>query len=159
MSMPHLILVPGLMCDEAVWSHQMEKLRNLTTVSVADHGLLDSLGKMAEAILERAPARFAIAGHSMGGRVTFEVFRRAPERISGMMLMDTAYAPRHEGVSGEREAAGRYALLDVARKEGTRAMGAMWVQRMVHPSRLADEALINAILDMIGRKTADIFAA
>lgn len=147
------------MCDQTVWWHQARQLRNLTTVTIADHALLDSLGKMAEAILERAPERFAIAGHSMGGRVTFEVFRRAPERVAGLAVMDTAYAPRHEGVSGEREAAGRYALLDVARREGTRAMGALWVQRMVHPSRLSDETLLNTILDMIGRKTADIFAA
>lgn len=159
MQVPHLILVPGLMCDQAVWAHQATELKTLTTVAIADHASADSLGKMAEAILERAPDRFAIAGHSMGGRVTFEVFRRAPERIAGMTLMDTAYAPRHEGVSGEREAAGRYALLDVARKEGTRAMGALWVQRMVHPGRLADEALLNSILDMIGRKSADVFAA
>jgi pimeloyl-ACP methyl ester carboxylesterase len=30
---------------------------------------------------------------------------------------------------------------------------------MVHPSRRADEALIDAIVDMFGRKTADTFAA
>jgi pimeloyl-ACP methyl ester carboxylesterase len=147
------------MCDGTVWTHQARDLATLTTITIADHGSLHSLGKMAEAILQRAPARFAIAGHSMGGRVTLEVFRRAPERVAGMILMDTAYTPRREGVSGDREAEGRHALLDVARKEGTRAMGAVWVQRMVHPSRLADAALLDSILDMIGRKTADIFAA
>lgn len=159
MPTPHLILVPGLMCDETVWTHQARQLATLTTVTIADHGSCDSLGKMAEAILEGAPARFAIAGHSMGGRVTLEVFRRARDRVAGMILMDTAYAPRREGVAGEREAEGRYGLLDIARKEGTRAMGAIWVQRMVHPSRLADTALLDSILDMIGRKSANIFGA
>ena len=38
-------------------------------------------------------------------------------------------------------------------------MGAEWVQRMVHPGRLSDTDLINAILEMIARKTPDIFAA
>jgi pimeloyl-ACP methyl ester carboxylesterase len=147
------------MCDEAVWAHQARDLQTLTTVTIADHGSLDSLGRMADAILEGAPERFAIAGHSMGGRVALEVFRLAPDRIAGIILMDTAYAPKHAGISGDREAAGRYALLDIARKEGTRAMGAVWVQRMVHPSRLPDAALLDAILDMIGRQTADIFAA
>jgi pimeloyl-ACP methyl ester carboxylesterase len=159
MPIPHLILVPGLMCDDAVWEHQARELETLTAVTIADHGSLDSLGKMADAILDRAPERFAIAGHSMGGRVAFEVFRRAPERIAAIALMDTAYAPKHDGISGEREASGRYALLDIARKEGTRAMGTVWVQRMVHPSRLSDTVLLNAILDMIGRKTPDVFAA
>jgi len=159
MSISHLILVPGLMCDETVWAYQARELETLTRVTIADHGSLNSLGKMADAILNLAPERFAIAGHSMGGRVAFEVFRRAPERIAGIALMDTAYGPRRDGIAGEEEASARYALLEIARKNGTRAMGAVWVRPMVHRSRRADTALIDAILDMIGRKTPDIFAA
>src|SRR5215472_6710203 len=98
MSIPPLILVPGLMCDETVWTHQARELEKLTTVTIADHGSLDSLGRMADALLLLAPRRFAIAGHSMGGRVAFEVFRRAPDRIAGMTLMDTAYGPKHDGI-------------------------------------------------------------
>src|SRR5215831_14602317 len=108
----HLILVPGLMCDATVWAHQARHLETIATIAVSDHGSLDSLGKMAEAILGSAPARFAIAGHSMGGRVALEVFRRAPDRIEGMALMDTAYGPRPAGAPGEAETAQRYTLLE-----------------------------------------------
>jgi len=159
MSRPHLILVPGLMCDMTVWTHQAEHLGTAATIAIPDHGRIDSLPKMAEAILERAPERFALAGHSMGARVAFEVFRQAPERITGISLMDTAYAPRQPGAAGEAEASQRYALLDIARKRGTRAMGEVWVQKMVHPDRLSDTTLLDAILDMFARKTADNFAA
>ena len=159
MSKHHLILVPGLMCDAAVWAHQARQLETAATIAIPDHGSIDSLGNMAEAILKSAPARFAIAGHSMGGRIAFEVFRRAPDRIEGMALMDTAYAPRPAGAPGEAEAAQRYALLDIARTEGTRAMAKIWVQNMVHPHRLSDTALVNSILDMFSRKTPDVFAA
>jgi pimeloyl-ACP methyl ester carboxylesterase len=38
-------------------------------------------------------------------------------------------------------------------------MGARWAPPMVHPERLSDAHLMNAILDMISRKTPDIFAA
>jgi pimeloyl-ACP methyl ester carboxylesterase len=95
----------------------------------------------------------------MGGRVALEVFRKAPDRVAGIALMDTAYAARIAGEAGEQEAAQRYALLDIARSEGVRAMGTRWVQPMVHPGRLSDAPLMNAILDMISHKTADIFAA
>lgn len=159
MTTPHLILVPGLLCDEEVWKHQSRAFQSLTTVEIPDHGLSDSLEKMAIAILERAPDRFALCGHSMGGRVAFEVVRRAPERVAGLALLDTDYMPRRHGEAGEREQAGRYALLHKARTEGMRTMGAEWVQRMVHPKRFSDAPLIDAILDMIERKTADIFAA
>ena len=159
MSAPHLILVPGLLCDAEVWKHQSSGLQSLTTIAIADHGLSDSLEKMAIALLERAPERFALAGHSMGGRAAFEVVRQAPERLAGLALLDTDYMPRRHGEAGEREQAGRYALLHKARTEGMRAMGAEWVQRMVHPERLSDAPLLKAILDMIERMTADVFAA
>jgi pimeloyl-ACP methyl ester carboxylesterase len=38
-------------------------------------------------------------------------------------------------------------------------MARTWVQGMVHPRRLDDAALIDAILDMFERRTPDIFAA
>src|SRR5207253_4964483 len=97
--------------------------------------------------------------HSMGGRVAFQVFRMAPDRIAGIALMDTAATPRPEGIAGEQEAQQRYRLLAKARTEGMRAMGVEWVQRMVHPERLYDAPLMNAVLDMIARKTPDVFAA
>ena len=156
---PHLILIPGLMCDSAVWEHQARTLAALTTIDIPDHGTLNSLGEMAEAVLERAPARFALAGHSMGGRVAFEVLRRAPERVVRAALLDTAYAPLNPGSEGTQEITGRYALLELARTEGMRAMGAAWVKNMVHPDRLSDRPLLDSILTMIERKTPDIFAA
>ena len=70
----HLILVPGLVCDEAVWEHQAKALSILTTITIADHASIDSLPEMAEKILAEAPPRFALAGHSFED---LEVFRRA----------------------------------------------------------------------------------
>jgi pimeloyl-ACP methyl ester carboxylesterase len=159
MPKPHLVLIPGLVCDETVWKDQVPALNTVAEISIADHKQIDSLGGMAEAILDRAPARFAVAGHSMGGRVALEIFRRAPQRVTGIALMDTNYTPRPAGAAGEKEAAGRYALLDKARRDGMRAMAAQWAQPMVHPDRVADAALMNAILAMIERKSPDIFAA
>ncbi len=156
---PHLLLLPGLVCDDAIWQHQASHFSRITTVKIADYDSSDSLEKMAQVVLQDAPKRFAVAGHSMGGRVAFEILRRVPERVAGVALLDTAYRPRATGEAGEQERANRFALLDVARSQGMRAMARQWIPRIVHPSRLSDEAFINSILDMIGRKTADIFAA
>jgi pimeloyl-ACP methyl ester carboxylesterase len=154
-----LILVPGLLCDEQVWAHQKAALEDRVTIQIAHHGLLDSLGAMAQRIIDQAPARFAIAGHSMGGRVALEVVRRAPDRVIALALLDTGCNPLAAGEAGEREAAGRYALLEASRKQGMRAMAWIWLQNMVHPSRLADTTLVEPILDMMARKTPDIFEA
>jgi len=95
----------------------------------------------------------------MGGRVALEIVRRAPRRVERLALLDTGWRPLPAGAAGEEERAGRYALLALARRDGLRAMGRTWVRRMVHPERLEDATLIDAILDMIERQTCDRFEA
>jgi pimeloyl-ACP methyl ester carboxylesterase len=159
MSDTALILVPGLLCNDYVWEPQIRELSNLASITVVDHGMLDSIEAMAEAIIETAPPKFAIAGHSMGGRATMEVVRRVPDRVLGAALLDCGAYPRKSGEAGEREKEHRHRLLGQAQSEGMRAMGWTWLQGMVHPSRLSDRALTEGILDMICTKTPEIFAA
>jgi pimeloyl-ACP methyl ester carboxylesterase len=154
-----VLLVPGLLCDDAVWAPQRAALGRLTEVIVARHGTADSLGAMAERALALAPPRFALAGHSMGGRVALEILARAPERVTRLALLDTGFEGLPPGPDGERERAGRLRLLGIARRDGMRAMGAEWARGMVHPARLADVGLMDSILDMIERATPDVFAA
>jgi pimeloyl-ACP methyl ester carboxylesterase len=144
-----LVLVPGLMCDDTVWRHQITAFSAGRDVQVAQHGLSDSLGAMAERILDSAAPRFALAGHSMGGRVALEVVARAPERVTRLALLDTGYQARAAGEAGEREQAGRYRLLEIARRDGMLAMAQAWASGMVHPDRLSDRPLMDAIHSMI----------
>ena len=159
--MPHepLILVPGLMCDHAVWEPLLPALSPGRHCTVVDHGHASSLVTMAQQLLDAAPARFALAGHSMGARVALEVVRLAPQRVSRVALLDTGYLPRAAGAAGEEEAAKRHALLTVAQEQGVRAMAQVWVQGMVHPARLGDVELVERILAMFSRKSAEVFAA
>ncbi|KRB97748.1 hypothetical protein ASE11_12945 [Hydrogenophaga sp. Root209] len=152
-----LFLVPGLMCDAAVWQPVLPALSPGRACHVIDHGNADSLEQMARQLLTTAPARFAIAGHSMGARVALEVLRQAPERVSRVALLDTGYLARAAGAAGEEETHKRLALLDVARKQGVRAMALQWVRGMVHPQRLSDAALMEAIVTMFERKSAETF--
>ena len=82
----------------------------------------------------------------------------APERVQKLILMDTGYLPLAAGEQGDTEKSGRRALIDVANREGVRAMGQAWVKGMVHPSRLNDALLIETILEMFERKSAGRFA-
>jgi pimeloyl-ACP methyl ester carboxylesterase len=159
--MPHepLILVPGLMCDHAVWEPLLPALAKGRDCVVVDHGHASSLVVMAQQLLDAAPARFGLAGHSMGARVALEVVRLAPQRVSRVALLDTGYLPCAAGAAGEEEANKRHALLRVAQEQGVRAMAQVWVQGMVHPGRLGDVELVERILAMFSRKSADVFAA
>ena len=156
----NVVLVPGLLCDKAVWQPQLTALHDVARMQVADHGELDSLGAMADAILTTAPPRFAVVGHSMGGRVALEVARRAASRVTGLALLDTGYAPLPAGEAGAMEAAGRHALLELARSSGMRAVGERWLSiPMIHEARLKERTLVESILQMIERRTPAQFAA
>lgn len=154
-----VVLLPGLVCDATVWTHASAGLRGRATVTISDYDSLDSLGAMAEKVLREAPPRFALAGHSMGGRVALEVLRRAPERVAAIALLDTGVQPIASGEAGQREADGRHELLQIARQQGMAAMATRWVQGMVWKPRLGESALINGVIDMFARSTAEVFAA
>ena len=47
-----LALLPGLLCDEALWRHQAEGLSDVADCRVADLTRQDSMADMARAVLE-----------------------------------------------------------------------------------------------------------
>ncbi|MBN0987242.1 alpha/beta fold hydrolase [Amphritea pacifica] len=158
--MSALVFLPGLICDHAVWQSQVDDLiQQGYECQVIDYGNADSLAEMARITLDLAPESCVLAGHSMGGRVALEVARQAPQRLSHLVLMDTGYLPLAPGAAGEKERAGRMALIEKARHHGMRTMGQEWMQGMVLPQHLKDTKLCNTILDMIERKTVAQFEA
>lgn len=161
MEHPVVVLVPGLLCDSAVWKEQCQALRDAHRADcvVPAFGNLASLTDMARSVLDAvaAPA-FALAGHSMGGRVALEIARLAPERIERIALLDTGLDPLAPGAAGEQEKAKRMALLQLAREQGMRAMGRQWARGMVHPDQL-ESPVFEEVLQMIERQTPIAFEA
>jgi len=159
LSSPTLLLLPGLLCDHASWAPAIAPLECHSGCRVLAYANEHSLASMAARVLEQAPPTFALAGHSMGGRVALEVVRRAPHRVTRLALLDTGYRSRPDGSAGDDERRRRISLLALAREQGMRAMGREWMRAMVHPERLHDDALVEAILAMIERQTPDTYAA
>jgi pimeloyl-ACP methyl ester carboxylesterase len=155
--MTPLLLLPGLACDAAVWAPQMAALgRSATVVHYAGARSLTAMAEQALAVAP--PGRFAVAGHSMGGRVAFELHRLAPGRVERLALLDTGCQPIATGAAGEAERAGRMALLDLARREGMRAMARQWARGMLHPARL-DGPVFETVLEMFERRDPATFEA
>ncbi len=86
-----LLLIPGMMCDEMQWAHQKEALSGQCQIHPCAMIGFKSIQEIAESILEKAPATFALAGLSMGAIVAFEIWRQAPERVERMALLDTNF--------------------------------------------------------------------
>jgi pimeloyl-ACP methyl ester carboxylesterase len=153
-----LVLLPGLLCDEAIWTPILELL-NINDYFVADYSELEDLAAMAKHVLTQVEGdQLIVFGHSMGGRIAMEIMRQAPERVSHLGLFDTAYRSAVSGEKGAQEKQKRMDLLAKAKQEGMRAMGEQWALGMVHPQS-HNTPVFDAILNMLERKTPTIFAA
>jgi pimeloyl-ACP methyl ester carboxylesterase len=86
----NLLLIPGLVCDAAVWRHPATHLADIANISVPPVTLGDSMVDMARIVLDAAPPTFALAGFSMGGYIALEMLRQAPQRITRLALLDTS---------------------------------------------------------------------
>ena len=150
-----LVLLPGLLCDQTVWSAQQNALaRDYPVYSIPHFYGHTSLSSMAKFALSAAPPRFALAGHSMGGRVALEIMRTAAENVERLALFDTGVIPAAPG-----EPAKRQELIEIARNQGMAALAARWLPMIVHPNRLRDEEFIKPLIDMICRATPEIYVA
>ncbi len=155
---PSLVLLPGFQCDQTVWKHQIAGLSDVADpVSMEWGPEHTSILAMAEAVLRQAPPEFALAGHSMGGRVAFQVLRLAPERVTKVALLNTGADARPAGEAGETEERNRRRLLDIARSQGMRAMAVEWLKGMIPPYRQEDSPLVEEIIAMFERKSPDLF--
>jgi len=89
MSLPSLVLLPGMMCDARMYTSQIEALKGVAECQVGYIGGANNMADIAMQVLAQAPEKFALAGLSMGGIVAMEVVRQAPERVTRLALMDT----------------------------------------------------------------------
>jgi pimeloyl-ACP methyl ester carboxylesterase len=148
-----LLFLTGILCDATIWRHQIEDLADIADPKVPDYRDCDSLPAMAAKALAAAPARFALAGHSMGARVALEMFRVAPERITHLALVDTSVAPIAPG-----EPALRKTLLDAVAREGTDVLLRDWLPPMVHDAYRNDASIMEPLRNMVRSMTPEIFA-
>jgi pimeloyl-ACP methyl ester carboxylesterase len=97
-----LILISGLLSNEYVWLHQVSHLSQLASISVACP-TENTPEKMVQAILNKVPPVFALAGHSMGGWVCLEIMRVAPARVSKLCLLNTTARSDSDEKRAKRE--------------------------------------------------------
>ena len=85
-----LVLIPGLLNNEKLWTKQIQGLEDMARVHVAcTMGGDESTVHMAQRILDEAPFRFSLGGLSMGGYIALEIMKIAPERVNRLALLNT----------------------------------------------------------------------
>jgi pimeloyl-ACP methyl ester carboxylesterase len=147
-----LLLIPGLLCDQALWQAQVSALAPRTTPMVADISKADTMSAMAADILATAPARFALVGLSLGGYVAFEILRQAPQRVSRLALMDTAAAEDDEARQKRRRG-----LIELAQKGRFKGVTPRLLPLLLAPAAQENPAITEVIFAMAARIGRDGF--
>ena len=136
-----LLFIPGLACNRAMWTDQIDALSDITNCWVAPLPAYDDLEAIALDILDDAPDRFALAGSSMGGYLCFEIFRMAPQRVTKLALIGTTADPELPDTTSRR-----WHMIDKSEARGFLTMWREFIPRFVHPDRLDDSELIEALM-------------
>ncbi|MFL2788341.1 MAG: alpha/beta fold hydrolase [Paracoccaceae bacterium] len=150
--MKSLVMVPGMMCDERIFSPQIEELSQNLEVTIADISNFSSVSELASDVLKKAPKSFSLLGHSMGGIVAMEIYSQEPKRIEKLILMDTNPKAELDEVKLKREPQIREVnkgkLLEVMRDE-------------MKPNYLAESenksSILNVCMDMALTLGPDVF--
>jgi pimeloyl-ACP methyl ester carboxylesterase len=147
-----LILIPGLLCTEALWRPQIEALSDISDIWVPDTTRRHTMAETAKDILAAAPSEFALAGLSMGGYISFEILRRAPKRVTKLALLDTnARADLPE------QAANRRIAMNQVEQGEFRGVTDTLIPNLIHPDRLGDKALVDVVKEMATDVGKDAF--
>ncbi len=136
---PPLVLLSGMLGDATVWDGLSTRVGARVLPWPVRIDTDDSVGELADSVLAAAPPTFLLGGHSLGGIVGLEVLRRAPQRVLGILLVNTSgRAPTQAQYDGWRRTSDRVTAgeFDAVATELARATLA--------PNHRSDEALVSA---------------
>jgi YbgC/YbaW family acyl-CoA thioester hydrolase len=165
---PAILFIHGYPMDHTVWEHQLAHLEGWLRIAPDLRGMGQSdapdLGySMATyaydlfALLDALGVeRVVLCGVSMGGYIAFEMLRRRPERVRGVVLMNTrAEADTPEGRKVRDAAAVQ------AREGGAGSVAATMLPRLLAPAAPAENpALVDRLRRMMaGTPSAGILGA
>ncbi len=147
-----LVLLSGMLGDATLWDSVAPLVTDLVSPWPARIDLDDSVPEMAASVLAQAPPRFALCGHSLGAVVALEIVRRAPERVSRLVLLN---ASARGPVDAQLQAWDRWRRRTV---DGEFAqIVAELAAATLPPSRRSDASLVAANARMAGSVGAEGF--
>lgn len=147
-----LLLLPGLLCDRALWTHQIDHLADIADIMVPDLTDQDSIDAMASHVLSQAPDRFALAGLSMGGYVALSILRLAPDRVTRLCLLDT-----NARADSDEQIRRRGALVTLARTGRFKGVTPRLLPTLVHADHVNVPEIGGVVLAMAERVGRDAF--
>ncbi len=148
-----LVLLPGLLCDERLWHHQVDYFKDLFEIIIPDFSACDLLEDMARSVIDQVQGEFYLAGLSMGGYVALEIMVHFPDRVKKLALLNTS--ARADDVKMNRR---RRALIAQVKGLGTfRGVTNKLLKLLIDHSQLENETLISLVKRMTVEVGKDVY--
>jgi len=147
-----VVFLPGLLCNEKLWSAQLDGLSDIARTTVARLDQANSASGLASSVLEQSPrGEFVLVGMSMGGYVAFEILRQQPERVRSLVLISTSARPDTPEATEARREQMRLSDRDLD------LVIEQLLPKLLHESHLADADSAGVMRDMAKEMGADVF--
>jgi 3-oxoadipate enol-lactonase len=166
-----LLLIHGFPLDHRMWASQLVGLSAEVRVIAPDlRGFGRSAARTA-APLEVTPGpltmeqhaddlaalldhlaveRAVVAGLSMGGYIAFAFWRRHPERVQALILLDTRAEPDAPQARANRDAAAVK-----VRQAGSAAIAGEMLPRLLSPANLSNQRISDEVLTMMSEQPVE----
>ena len=162
----HVVLIHGFPLSAQLWTRQADALPKQWTLLAPElpgfgrsrarpETSMDDLaravfGAMDAAGIERA----VIGGISMGGYITFAMYRQAPERFAGLILVDTRATP-----DNDQQKDGRRKAIATVRERGPSAIADDMLPKLLGETTKREQpALLQEVRRMIEGNSSDAIA-
>jgi len=138
-----LIFIPCHMGTATVFAEQIKHFENSYKYQIADTFAHDSIFDMATDALAKTQGKIVPIGLSMGGYIALEMVKMAPERISGLVVMDSN--AHSETAERQRQRLAEKGLLQTGRYQGLTKAGA---RKMLSADSFQNTALVSRVIAM-----------
>jgi pimeloyl-ACP methyl ester carboxylesterase len=150
--MKKVLLLPGMLNDASLFQEQIATLLPIASVDIVDLTRSSSIADLADDAIKQAPeGRFILIGLSMGGYVAFEIMRRIPERVCGLILIDTSAQPDTAELTATRQA-----LMKLAETDFPEVIERL-LPRLCHPEQMSLPTVRGVIQSMAASLGKDVF--
>jgi pimeloyl-ACP methyl ester carboxylesterase len=148
-----VIFIPGLGCDERLYSHQVLSLEKFGYITkIVNNREIDNNKALADDILRNSPEKFHIIGLSMGGYPIFEILKQHPDRIGKAIFLNTqARADTKEKIKQREDQ-----INVIKNGEFDKVKEDLW-QVLVEEKRVSDKTLKALYISMSENVTAKGF--
>lgn len=144
---PLLVLCPALLTGEELFSKTIQTLSKTYDIFVPELYHYQDIQECASKILKSIPqTTFFLGGISMGGYVSFEIYRQAPERVKKLILIDTNPFPENFQTINQRKKS-----MEKAQKSGLEAIFEKSLYKMLSAEHQQNEKMKKTLADMANK--------